>query len=172
MEKIDRIPKSTATLMLATAIFFDTLQIFLNFILIGIVLNPILVTPLASLTFYLWYKMRRVGLSDSAKRFSTFALGFLFEIIPILNTLPALTLSTATMIMIVRAEDKAENTKNKQKIAAQEKQLKKAEQERNIRTQIETQKAAVERKMENKEQESYYIDAANDNKPSREKLVA
>ena len=159
-------------LMLGTAIFFDTLQIFLNFILIGIVLNPILVTPLASLTFYLWYKIKGVGLSDSAKRFAVFLTGFFIELIPILNILPGLILSTLVMITIVRAEDKAENTKNKLKIAAQEKQLKKAEQERNVRTQIQTQKEAVERKMENKEEERYYRDAANDNKPSREKLVA
>ena len=158
--------------MLGTAIFFDTLQMFLNFIVIGIIVNPVLVTPLASLTFYLWYKIKGVGLSDSAKRFAVFLTGFFIELIPILNILPGLILSTLVMITIVRAEDKAENTKNKLKIAAQEKQLKKAEQERNVRTQIQTQKEAVERKMENREQESYYIDAANDNKPSREKLVA
>lgn len=159
--------------MLATAIFYDFLQIFLNFILIGIILNPILVTPLSSLTFYLWYKTRGVGLSGSAKCFSTFAIGFLFEMIPILNTLPALTLSTTTMIMIVRAEDKAENAKNKSKIAAQEKQLKKVEQERNARAQIQIQeRMAVEREVENIEQESYYRDAANDNQPTRERLVA
>ena len=158
--------------MLGTAIFFDTLQMFLNFIVIGIIVNPVLVTPLASLTFYLWYKIKGVGLSDSAKRFAVFLTGFFIELIPILNILPGLILSTLVMITIVRAEDKAENTKNKLKIAAQEKQLKKAEQERNVHAQIQTQKEAVERKMENREQESYYRDAANDNKPSREKLVA
>ncbi len=188
-EKIDRIPKSTAMLMVGTAIFFDTLQMFLNFILIGFILNPVLVTPIASLTFYLWYKMRGVGLSDSAKRFAVYVAGFLLELIPILNTLPGLTLSTLIMVMIVRAEDKVENAKNKSKIAAEEKQLKKLEQQktaqmRQNQAQAEEQaqaeaaatqeqeRAAVEREMENKEEERYYRDAANDNKPSREKLVA
>lgn len=176
MEKIDRIPKGTAILMVGVALFFDLLQMFLNFVLIGFILNPILVTPIAFLTFYLWYKMRGVGLSDSAKRFAVYVAGFLLELIPILNTLPGLTLSTLTMIMIVRAEDKAENLKNKLKIATQEKQLKKAEQQRNAQI-VESQRqaqmeASVEREMENREEESYYRDAANDNRPAREKLVA
>lgn len=102
--------------MLGVAIFFDVFQMFLNFIIIGMILNPILVTPFASLTFYLWYKMRGVGLSDSAKRFAVYVAGFLLELIPILNTLPGLTLSTALMIVIVRAEDKVENAKNKLKM--------------------------------------------------------
>lgn len=163
--------------MLATALFFDSLQMFLNFILIGIILNPILVTPLASLTFYLWYKTRGVGLSDSAKRFAAYVGAFLLELIPILNFLPGLTFSTFVMITITRAEDKEKNAKNKAKLAIQNKILGKRIAERNRLVaqtkERELAEARVEREVENREQKSYdEEEAANDNQPTREKLVA
>ncbi len=176
MEKIDRIPKSTAALMVIMALFFDFLQMFLNFIFIGLILNPVLVTPMSALTFFIWYKMRGVGLSDSPKRFVAYVASFLLELIPILNSLPGLTLSTLVMIIIVRAEDKEKNAKNKAKFAIQNKILGKKIAERNrLIAQREARaimEASVEKEMENREQKSYYGEAANDNQPTREKLVA
>lgn len=86
----DKFPFGTVFLMVGTAIFFDTLQIILDFIpFVGWILSP-LVSLIASFTFFLWFKMKGVKF-DKFKNAAALGGSFIFELVPILNALPAQT---------------------------------------------------------------------------------
>lgn len=70
---------TTVWLMIGVAIFFDTLQVLLDFLLMGW-----LVTIFASLTFYVWFKGHGISFMRP-KRFFAFGGGFLIDLIPILG---------------------------------------------------------------------------------------
>ena len=114
-------------LLIGTAIFFDALQAFLTFILIGFVLNPIIITPIAWLTFWLMYKTCNPSISfgDSVKRFMAFFLTGFFELIPGLDALPGWTVGAIVIISIVRVEDAAYNHKQAEQLKAEQKQIQK-----------------------------------------------
>lgn len=105
----------TIALMVGTALFFDGFQTLLNFILMGW-----LVTPLAFLTFYLWFRMKGVNFA-SAKRAGTMGLGFLIEIMPIINTLPAWTLAVVLIILDIKKKELVGNSKPADNPEAQDK---------------------------------------------------
>lgn len=89
-----RIGAATATLLVLIALGIDGVQAFLNFIVIGVVVNWI-IDIFAWLLFFVWLK--NLGISgniarDSERRILMFlGLAFGFEILPILNTLPGWT---------------------------------------------------------------------------------
>lgn len=89
-----RMGAATATLLILVALGIDGIQAFLNFIIIGIVVNWI-IDIFAWLLFFVWLK--NLGISggiarDSEHRLLMFlGLAFGFEILPILNTLPGWT---------------------------------------------------------------------------------
>jgi hypothetical protein len=114
MEKRNKIPNSTALFMIVVALIYDAIGAILDFLLIGIVLNPIFVTPFGWLHFYVWFKRREVNFMDSTKRAITMFLMGLFEEIPILNALPGWTVGVIILIIIVRSEDGAYNKKLKE----------------------------------------------------------
>lgn len=67
--------------MISVAFFYDVLQWFLDFVLMGW-----LVTVFAFLTFYLWFKMH--GLSFATpKRASILGVGVIIDLIPIIGAL-------------------------------------------------------------------------------------
>lgn len=51
----EKLKTTTIWLMISTALFFDALQVFLDFLLMGW-----LVTIFASLTFFVWFKMHGI----------------------------------------------------------------------------------------------------------------
>lgn len=104
-----RIPNTTAILMISVALLFDLIQFILTALFIGMILNPVIVTPLAWFTFFLWYKFRGVNITDKVSRFATMTVTPLIEFIPMINALPAWTLGVFIMISIVKAEDIAYN---------------------------------------------------------------
>lgn len=67
----------TVALMIATALFFDVLQILLSFIFMGW-----LAGIFAGLTFYLWFKFHGITFMKP-KRLLTFGSASLVEMIPI-----------------------------------------------------------------------------------------
>lgn len=75
----------TIVLMVAVALFYDALQALLTIILMGW-----LITPIAFLTFYLWFKLHGITFM-TPKRGGSMALGFLIEIFPLTSWLPAWT---------------------------------------------------------------------------------
>lgn len=94
----------SAVLMVAVAVIFDLLQFFLNLLhfipaignAVAFVTTSIL-TIIAWLTFYIWFKTKGVTFNTS-KRMLSLGGGFLIELIPILNALPAWTLSVVIII--------------------------------------------------------------------------
>lgn len=89
-----RMGAATATLLILVALGIDGIQAFLNFIVIGVVVNWI-VSIVAWLLFYVWLKNLGISRSiapDSERKILMFlGLAFGFEILPILNTLPGWT---------------------------------------------------------------------------------
>lgn len=83
----------TIALMIAVALLYDALQAILNFIFLGW-----LVSPAAFLTFYVWFKMNGIKFA-TPKRSGIMGAGFIIELIPILNTLPAWTLAVVLIVL-------------------------------------------------------------------------
>lgn len=78
--------------MIGVAIFFDGLQAAIQTIpILGQILSGF-VAIFAFLTFWLWFKLHGVKLA-TGKRAASMGLGFIFELIPFLNILPAWTLA-------------------------------------------------------------------------------
>ncbi|MEK7567654.1 MAG: hypothetical protein AAB513_01905 [Patescibacteria group bacterium] len=114
-QKIDRIPNVWAFFMVSVAIIFDLLGFGLAFIPVAGWLMASAVGVVAFLTFFLWFTFRGAGY-NSTRKVAISGGGFLVEFIPLLNALPAWTLSTSLMIMVVKGEDLFENQKNKLKL--------------------------------------------------------
>lgn len=84
---------TTVWLMIAVALFFDTLQALLTPIAIGWFV-PIISYP----TFWLWFKYH--GLSFfSLKKAPVLGIGALIELIPGFNMLPAFTFTVARIAL-------------------------------------------------------------------------
>jgi hypothetical protein len=102
MEK-HSITTTTKILMVGTAIFFDVVQLLVNFIPgIGQVL-AVLVNIFAQMTFWLWFTMKGVKY-NSGKRLGAFLGGFLLELIPILDALPGITIEVVAILGTLEAE--------------------------------------------------------------------
>jgi len=102
-QKPPKIGKVTAIFMLIVAIFFDVLVFRINFIpVLGQVLS-IGITVFAYAIFLFWFILKGVKLM-SGKKIAAMGGGFLVEIIPIVNMLPAVTFSVAMTILLDRKE--------------------------------------------------------------------
>jgi len=88
-EPKNSLPKGTIALMISTALFFDAIQVILLFFAVGVVLNTF-INIFAGLTFFLWFMMHGISFL-SPKRLAGIGGGFIVELIPILNSLPAWT---------------------------------------------------------------------------------
>ena len=102
MQEKKTLKTSTIGLMAAVAIFFDTLQALLTFIMMGW-----LVPPVAYGTFWLWFKFQGLDFF-TLKRAPSMGIGVLLEMVPGLDVLPAITFN------VVRA---ALDTKFKEEIS-------------------------------------------------------
>lgn len=94
-----------AVLLVLVAMLIDGLQLFLNFIIIGVVVNWI-IDVFALLLFYVWLKMLGMNMYES-KGFKTLlaligAMGV--EILPLVNSLPAWTAFAALTVVFEFAE--------------------------------------------------------------------
>ena len=95
----ERIDSSTGLFMVITALWFDFLQIALG-------IFALLVTPFMWLTFFVWLKLHKVTIGDSVKRIALMFGGFLVELIPIVNILPAWNLMIFITVLLVQRSDK------------------------------------------------------------------
>lgn len=83
---------STVWLMISTALFFDALQILLDFILMGW-----LVTIFASMTFWLWFKSQGYSFMKPKRIAGSFAT-MLIDVIPVLGWF-AWTVAITTFVL-------------------------------------------------------------------------
>lgn len=106
----EKISKITFACMIVTALFFDTIQFgadlmnlipFIGFILAGVISGG--VSIFAWLTFFLWFRL--VGTKFDSKIVATTVGTFFIELIPILNALPAWTLSIATIFLFFQSKE-------------------------------------------------------------------
>lgn len=107
----NRLGTAQAPLLLATALLVDTFQTMLGLVIVGALFSP-LITVLAWLSYFVWYKLLDIGFMDRGvqKLFIFFGAGLL-EMIPYINIIPAWTTSVILMIFIVKHEDARYNKK-------------------------------------------------------------
>ena len=108
-EKRNRLDFTTVLLMLGTALLFDTIQAEISIIpFIGWILSSML-SGMAWLTFYMWTSLKGWGLSDTVKKVIVMWALPAIEFIPLVNVLPAWTLSVSLQLAFLKAEDTAYN---------------------------------------------------------------
>lgn len=78
-KKEKKLKTTTVWLMIAVALFFDALQVLLDFLLMGW-----LVTIFASMTFWLWFKMHGYSFMKPG-RIAGSAATFLIDLVPVLG---------------------------------------------------------------------------------------
>ncbi len=103
-----KISKTTIILMIIVALFFDLIQFILSLMVIGFVVNWS-ISVFAWLTFFLWFKIKGVSFANP-KRAGSLLGGFLIELIPLVDMLPAWTGAIILVILSLRVKQVAEKT--------------------------------------------------------------
>lgn len=103
----ERIDSSTGNLMVITALGFDFFQGIIGMLpIVGPMIAGFIINPIVFLTFFVWLKLHGVSIGDSVQRLALMFGGFLIELIPLLNILPAWTLTIFMTVLIVQRSDK------------------------------------------------------------------
>lgn len=106
----EEISKITMWAMIAVALFFDGLQFgadlmnfipFAGFILAWVITSGISI--FAFLTFFLWFQLQ--GIKFNSKIVATTVGAFFIELIPVLNALPAWTLSVVVTLLFFQSKE-------------------------------------------------------------------
>jgi signal transduction histidine kinase len=104
----ERIDSSTGKLLVIVAFGLDFFQGIIGALpFVGAILSP-MISLLVFLIFWMWLKLHGVSITDSIERIAIMFGGFLVELIPILNILPAWTLTIFITVLLVRNKDKRE----------------------------------------------------------------
>ncbi|MBX4210600.1 hypothetical protein KW783_01360 [Candidatus Parcubacteria bacterium] len=104
MAKETPIPKTTGYFMIAVALSIDGVQFLLTFIpIVGWIINMIL-SGMAWLIFYMWFKSRGISFG-SPKRALSLNGGFLLELIPIFDALPGWTATVMILVFSTRVKE-------------------------------------------------------------------
>jgi hypothetical protein len=115
-----RITSGDAGILISVAVFFDTIQALLNLIpIIGTAIAWIM-SIIAWLTFYIWFKIKGVSFQNE-KYYKKLLLGGLIEGLPIINFLPSWTITVIRLIRESRKEDSANKKKDAAKASNKEK---------------------------------------------------
>lgn len=102
-----RIGKAAAVMAVIAVLIIDILiQPLLTFLIVGVVVNPIIITPATGFVFWLWFKGRGVQFASKNNMITTLT-AVIIEAIPVINTLPGLTLWVVRVIINTRIEDMA-----------------------------------------------------------------
>jgi len=103
----ERIDSSDGKLMTITALGLDFFQGIIGILPIaGPILTSFIINPIIFLIFWIWLKFHGVSISDSIQRIAIVFGGFLVELIPVLNILPAWTLTIFLTVTLVQRADK------------------------------------------------------------------
>lgn len=101
-----RISKLGGGIAVFLALSIDLLQLGLDFIGIGGVINPFMITPITYLSFWTWFVLKGIKFG-SRKNATTVLIGSIIEMIPYVDLLPGITVMTARIILNSRVEDLA-----------------------------------------------------------------
>jgi hypothetical protein len=103
--KKERIKVWMGALIILTALSIDIFQGILNPLAIGAVLGPI-ISVCADLVFIIWFWILGIGFIKNPKNFAAMGIQALVGLVPILNTVPELTLGITAIVFMTIAEDK------------------------------------------------------------------
>lgn len=104
-EKRKRIGNMQGALMIGVAGVIDFVQGLLTAGFIGVIVSTF-ISIFAWLTFYFWFKLNGINMLDSGvRKIITLLCGAFIEMLPVINVLPAWTISVVIMLFIVRSED-------------------------------------------------------------------
>lgn len=99
----------TMGFMIAVAVFIDAIQAGVNLMdaipFVGLILSSVVsdgISIFAFLTFFLWFHL--AGLKFDSKIAASTVGAFFIELIPVLNALPAWTLSVTTTLLFFQAK--------------------------------------------------------------------
>ena len=109
MNNNQEISKITMVAMIVVALFFDGIQagtVYIFFIpFVGFILEPLIAAGaslFAFMTFFLWFNLS--GIKFNSKIATTIMGTFFIELIPLLNTLPAWTLSMVITFLFLKTK--------------------------------------------------------------------
>lgn len=108
-QKRNRLSATYAGAYVLAAVFCDVVEIVLTFLVIGIFMNRF-ITILYNFGVFFFFSIRGIPFWHT-KRLANNGIGFLLELTPILDILPAKTATAIINILIVRKEDNAYNHK-------------------------------------------------------------
>ena len=104
-EKKGRIKIWMGAAMIIVALSIDIFNAILNIAAIGEVLSSI-ISPIATFAFVIWFWMLGVSFMKNPKKLAAMGGQAIVGLIPIINTLPELTLGVLITIILTRSEDK------------------------------------------------------------------
>jgi hypothetical protein len=103
-----RIGGVTVAFMLALALVLDLVQILLTLTGVGALLAW-LVTAVGTTAFGIWFLLMRVNYFSgrkAAQKMAATLAGVVAEFVPVINALPAMTISVIAVVLLSRAEDR------------------------------------------------------------------
>lgn len=100
-----RISSGMGYALIVTAGSIDAFQALLNVLVIGEVLSTI-ISVCADVLFIVWLWMLGISFVKKPKNLAAMGIQAVVGLIPVLNTLPELTLGVLTIILVSRSEDK------------------------------------------------------------------
>jgi len=104
MNSGEKIGDTTLVFMLIIAGFYDLIQFLISFIpVLGEILS-MLISIFAFMTFYVWFKMYGMNFM-TPKRAATMGGGFLIELIPVVDMLPAWTCAVVILVGTTKVKE-------------------------------------------------------------------
>jgi hypothetical protein len=105
-EKRERIKTWMGACLVIVALCVDGLQALLNLVGIGDLFVSSIISVCADLVYTLWFWMLGVGFVKNPKIFAAMTIQALVGLVPVLDTLPELTVGILAIVLLVKAEDK------------------------------------------------------------------
>jgi hypothetical protein len=91
--------------LIITAGSIDIFQAILNVLVVGEVFSTI-ISVCADVLFIVWFWILGLGFTKNPKNFLAMGSQAVIGLIPVINTLPELTLGITAIVLITRSEDK------------------------------------------------------------------
>ncbi len=104
-EKKQRIKLWMATIMAVVSLSIDAFNALLNLLGVGEILSSV-ISPVASFAFVVWFWILGVSFIKNPKKLVAMGGQAIIGLIPVINTLPELTLGVVVTILLTRSEDK------------------------------------------------------------------
>lgn len=104
-ERRERISGAMGWCLIGTAAFIDLIEALLTVLIIGTVLNPI-ISVCADVIFLIWFWTLGVSFVKKPKNLAAMGIQAIIGFIPVLNTLPELTLGVFVLVKITQSEDR------------------------------------------------------------------